>query len=79
MEKELTTKIGHCVQLLLPVLGDPDGLLLASLALGCHALLVSMIKNSRQEFRIQGIQHVEKIVTRRALARRVLIGEVPKH
>ena len=60
--------VGHGLQLLLPELGDLDGLLLGIDAVGGHPLLVGMLHDLCQIFRMEGVQDVEEVVPWRTLA-----------
>ena len=65
--KQLTGKVWHGLQLLLPKLGDFDGLLLHGLAITGHPLLIGMGHHLLEILRVQGIEDVEEILTWRSL------------
>ena len=72
----LTRHVRHRSQLLRPVFGDLDGLMFHGLTLGRVPLLVCMVHDLLEVFRVQGVEDVEEVVTRWSLAGRVLVGEV---
>ena len=72
----LTGEVGHRLQLLLPELGDLDGLPLADLALRGHPLLIGVIHDLLQEVGLDGIDDIEEVLAARALADGEVIGEV---
>ena len=67
--------VGLGLQFLLPELGDLDGLLLGIDAVGGHPLLVGMLHDLCQIFRMEGVQDVEEILPGWALAPREPIRE----
>ena len=72
----LTGEVRHGLELLLPVLGDLDGLGLLVLALGAHALLVGVSKELLEVVGQLGVHDVEEIISRRASALGVVGWEV---
>ena len=62
MDKQLTSKIGHGLQLLLPERRDLDGLLLHGLALAGHPLLVGMNHDVLEVLWVQRVEHVEEVL-----------------
>ena len=77
MIETLTRQVRHRLQLLLPVLGDPDGFLLASLSLRRHALLVCVVQDPVEELWVQRMEYIKKVLARWPFPCWVLIGEVP--
>ena len=72
----LTRQIWHGSKLLLPVLGDLYGLTLHGLAGRSHTLLVRVFEDLRKVIRVQRVEHVEKVVARRAFALRISVRKV---
>ena len=72
----LTRQVGHRLQLLLPELGDLDGVPLVVGAVGRHPLLVGVLQDLLEVFGVDRVQDVEEVLPRRALAGWVLVGEV---
>ena len=75
MVERLTGQVGHGLEFLLPELGDLDGLLMGIDAVGGHPLLVGMLHDLCQIFRMEGVQDVEEILPGWALAPREPIRE----
>ena len=65
--KELTCKIRHGLELLLPELGDFYGLLLHVLAAAGHPLLVRVLHDVLEVLRVQGVEDVEEVLSWRSL------------
>ena len=61
--KQLTGQVWHGLQLLLPKLGNFDGLLLHGLAITGHPLLIRMRHHFLEILRVQGVEDVEEILT----------------
>ena len=76
---ELTAKVWHGVELLLPVLGQPDGGNLHGHPFGGHALFVGVGDALLQVVLVQRVQDVEEVAARRCLADRVLVREEAHH
>ena len=76
VERALTGEIGHGLELLLPVLGDPDGLALVGLAGGGHPLLVGVGHDLRQVLRVDCVEHIKEVVPRWTLILGVGGGEI---
>ena len=72
----LTGQIGHVLELLLPELGDADGLLLLVHAGAGHPLDVGVVHDLAQVLRVDGVEDVEEVLPRRPLVLRVLGREV---
>ena len=70
MDKLLTGQIGHGFELLLPELGDLNGLLLHGFAATGHPLLIRMDHDFLEVLRIQGVQDVEEVLSGRSLVLR---------
>ena len=68
----LTRKVGHSLQLLFPELSDTYGLGLLALSRCGHTLLVGVGHDLGEVLRVQGVEDVEEVVTRWALAHWVL-------
>ena len=75
----LTGQVRHVPELLLPELGDGDGVDLVVVALRRHPLLARVAHDLLQVLRVHGVQHVEEILTRRASVLRELVREVDVH
>jgi len=75
----LTRKIGHCLQLLVPELGELDGLPLASLAFNRVPLLVGVIEHLVEEVRVHGVEYIIEVLAWWPLAFREDIWEVLFH
>ena len=75
-QSALTREIRHCLELLLPELGDGDGLSQVVARVGRHPLLASMAHDLLEIFRIDRVQDIEEILARRALIFRKLVREV---
>ena len=76
-EGVLTGEVRHSFQLLLPELCDLDGLGLGAVGAGAHALLVGVGHDLGEVLRVEGVEDVEKVVSRRPLALWVSGREVP--
>ena len=72
----LTAQEGHALQLLRPVLRDLDGLVLVAVSTYHHTLLVCVGHDLLQVLRVQGVEDVKKVFSRRTFVFRVLVGEV---
>ena len=75
----LTCKIGHCLQLLLPVLRDMEALVLHALSLDGHALLVGVVHDLLQVLGMYSVQDIEEVLPRWTFANGVLVREVDGH
>ena len=71
----LTRQIRHGFELLLPELGDLNGLCLTLFALGSHALLFGVVQHLLEEVRQNGIHHVEEVLSPWSLAIGKLVRE----
>ena len=75
----LTGEVRHVLELLRPVLGDLDGLVLHLLAVCGVALLVGVCQDLGQVLRVDRVEHIEEIVARWPLALRIFVGEEAHH
>ena len=72
----LLGQVRHGFELLLPELGDGDGLLLLVGAVGRHPLLRGMGQDALEILRLERVEDIEEVLARRAPPGRVLVREV---
>ena len=72
----LTREVRHVLELLLPEVGDADGLRLLVHAGPGHPLDVGVVHDLAQVLGVDRVQHVEEVLPRRPLVLRVLGREV---
>ena len=65
--------------MLIPVRADVDRLLLHGLALGGHALLVGVEHDLREVVGVDGVEHIEEVLSGWAFADWVFVREVAVH
>ena len=75
----LTGQVWHGLELLGPEVGDLDGLVLHPLALSSEPLLVGVGHDLGQVVRVDRVQDVEEIVSRRPFPFRIGVGEELHH
>ena len=66
MDKLLTGQIGHGFELLLPELGDLNGLLLHGVAAAGHPLRIGVGHDLLEVLRIQGVEDVKQVLSGRS-------------
>ena len=76
---KLTREVRHSFELLLPILGDFDGLCLHILALNRVSLLIGVLHDLLQVLWMHGVQNIEEVLPRRTLVFWKCIREVLLH
>ena len=76
MRCALTGKVWHCLQLLLPELGDLDRLSLSDFAICGHPLLIGVIYDLLQEVGLDSVDDIEEVLAAWTLANSVVIREI---
>ena len=72
----LTCEVRHSFELLFPVLGHLDGLVLLHHTISRHALLGGVVHYLVEVVGLLGVQDVEEVVSRWSLALSILVREV---
>ena len=72
----LTCEVRHGLELLLPVLGHLDGLVLLHHTISRHALLGGVVHDLVEVVGLLGVQDVEEVISRWSLTLGVLVREV---
>ena len=76
---KLTREVRHSFELLLPILGDFDGLCLHILALNRVSLLIGMLHDLLQILWVHGVQNIEEVLPRWTLVLWKCVREVLLH
>ena len=72
----LTSEVRHSLELLLPVLGHLDGLVLLHHTINRHSLLGGVVHDLAEVVGLLGVQDVEEVISRWSLALSILVWEV---